>query len=230
MDFTKLVSLISKEALFFARADKFDDPFEGSWPKKNVEGRKEHFKKRFETENSDKNLSDNISRMQKTMLTFTAINCWHQNDHESAAMWKSYLKSNEGIAVQTSFQDLKECLDQESEHDIFLGKVKYIDYQNDYIKSANLLSPYVHKRKSFKDEKEIRALIIKFPEGGNVYEDDPPFENGVYVKIDLDILINKIFVAPFAPNWLVDLVQDVLEKYGIDKDVVQSNINSSPVF
>ena len=32
MDFTKLISLIDSQCLFFTRADKFDDPFEGSWP------------------------------------------------------------------------------------------------------------------------------------------------------------------------------------------------------
>lgn len=31
IDFTKFVSLIDSQELFFARADKFDDPFEGSF-------------------------------------------------------------------------------------------------------------------------------------------------------------------------------------------------------
>ena len=30
MDFTKFVSLLDRSALFFARADKLNDPFEGS--------------------------------------------------------------------------------------------------------------------------------------------------------------------------------------------------------
>jgi hypothetical protein len=37
MDFTKFVSLLDRSALFFARADKFKDQFEGSWTKKNFE-------------------------------------------------------------------------------------------------------------------------------------------------------------------------------------------------
>ena len=36
MDFTKFVSFIDSRRLYFTRADKFDDPFEGSWPKINV--------------------------------------------------------------------------------------------------------------------------------------------------------------------------------------------------
>lgn len=34
MDFTKFMSLLDTKKLFFTRADKFEDPFEGSWPKK----------------------------------------------------------------------------------------------------------------------------------------------------------------------------------------------------
>jgi len=37
--FTKFVSLIDSRRLYFTRADKFDDPFEGSWPKMNVVAR-----------------------------------------------------------------------------------------------------------------------------------------------------------------------------------------------
>ena len=36
MDFTKFVSFIDSRTLYFTRADKFGDAFEGSWPKMNV--------------------------------------------------------------------------------------------------------------------------------------------------------------------------------------------------
>ena len=39
-----------------------------------------------------------------------AINCWHMNDFESEAMWKLYLKSNEGIAIQSTYQRLIDSL------------------------------------------------------------------------------------------------------------------------
>ena len=40
MDFTKLVSLLDTKMLYLSRADRLGDPFEGSYPKRNVEGRK----------------------------------------------------------------------------------------------------------------------------------------------------------------------------------------------
>jgi hypothetical protein len=39
MDFTKLVSLLETKSLFFARADKLGDAFEGSMPHQNVNQR-----------------------------------------------------------------------------------------------------------------------------------------------------------------------------------------------
>jgi hypothetical protein len=39
IDFTKLVSILNSRSLFFARADQFDDPFEGSSTQANVEAR-----------------------------------------------------------------------------------------------------------------------------------------------------------------------------------------------
>jgi hypothetical protein len=39
MDFTKLVSLVDSRRLFFSRADRLGDPFEGSWPRINVQAR-----------------------------------------------------------------------------------------------------------------------------------------------------------------------------------------------
>src|SRR5260370_36919965 len=39
MDFTKLVSLLEKRALYFARSDRFSDKFEGATPKPSIKAR-----------------------------------------------------------------------------------------------------------------------------------------------------------------------------------------------
>ena len=41
--------------------------------------------------------------------------------------------------------------------------VKYIDYDTEFIDSGNFLGPFVHKRKSFAHEQEVRALVLKPP-------------------------------------------------------------------
>ena len=48
MDFTKFVALLEMRALFFARSDKLNDPFEGSLPKRNIEARYTNLHPEFE--------------------------------------------------------------------------------------------------------------------------------------------------------------------------------------
>ncbi|WP_431810600.1 hypothetical protein [Lysinibacillus capsici] len=85
------------------------------------------------------------------------INCWHLNDFESAAMWDLYLKSNEGIAIQTTFDRLKRSLNR-SKEEIYMGKVKYIDYRTERNFHRNTLSPFFTKRISFSHENDVRLL------------------------------------------------------------------------
>ena len=43
-DFTKFVSLMDRQSLFFARADKLGDPFEGSRTKLNIDQQQKNYK------------------------------------------------------------------------------------------------------------------------------------------------------------------------------------------
>lgn len=230
MDFTKLVSLIDSRRLYFTRADKFDDPFEGSWPKINVAAR-EIVPDEIKPEVRDKFLESmrNMGETNKHWPRYIAINCWHMNDHESAAMWKLYLKSNEGIAIQSTYARLKKSLiNDEALH---LGLVKYIDYDSEHIGDWNIFAPFVHKRKSFEYEQEVRVVLLKWP----IRDDNFDFtyetiDHGLQIKVDLETLIERIYIAPSAPSWFADLVKAVINRYGYTFDVVQSRLNENPVF
>ena len=220
MDFTKFVSLLDKQALFFSRADKLGDPFEGSHPKANIPLRAEIYK--------DEIPLQDISEIYKLLREFTAVNCWHLNTYESAAMWKLYLNSNEGIAIQSTFKRLKDSF-RDKKHDIFIGRVQYIDYEKDRI-SDDPLSSFVYKRESFKHEQELRAVIQKLPVKGLSPRSKRPFDSGVYISVDLGLLISRIYLAPTSPKWLFELVKSVLAKYNLDREVHQSSLDDVPVY
>lgn len=231
MDFTKLVSLIDSRRLYFTRADKFGDPFEGSWPRINVAARQ---KAVASAPSNARNLVAKAmtykGQINKMWPKYHAINCWHMNDHESAAMWRLYLKSDEGIAIQSSYKRLRESIiDDEA---VYLGIVKYIDYENEWIEIFNnALSPFVHKRKSFEHEREVRALVTKLPIGDTGIDfTQETINHGIKIKVDMQVLIEKIYIAPMAPNWLADLVTALLHRYGYDFEVVQSKLNERPLF
>lgn len=230
MDFTKLVSFIDSRRLYFTRADKFDDPFEGSWPKVNVAAR-EVVPEDIKPEARETFLASmrGMGEMNKHWPRYNAINCWHMNNHESAAMWKLYLKSNEGIAIQSSYSKLKKSLiDDET---VYLGVVKYIDYDTEYINEWNLLAPFMHKRKSFEYEQEVRALVTKWPVGEKRIDFNiDTIEHGLQIRADVEALVERIFIAPSAPTWFADLVKAVVNRYGYDFEIVHSTLNESPVF
>jgi hypothetical protein len=48
--------------------------------------------------------------LNKKWPRYSAINCWHTNEHESAAMWKLCLKSDEEIAVQSTYEKVRDSL------------------------------------------------------------------------------------------------------------------------
>lgn len=173
----------------------------------------------------------NLSQFSEILVKHTAISCWHLSEYESAAMWKLYLKSNEGIAIQSTFDLLKTPLKNDN-HDVFIGKVKYIDFQKDWMPEGNMLYPFVHKRKSFEHEKELRAIIqeLRYKKNGEIDWSKPLFDDGIYVQVDLVVLIDKIYLAPTGPKWLFELVKSITKKYKLDKDVLQSSLDDVPVY
>ena len=144
MDFTKFVSLLEKRALFFARADKLGDPFEGAMPINNIKSRYTSLK----PELSEKEILM-YEYLRVELRRFTLISCWHESSHESEAMWKVYSSANSGIAIKTNFDSfVASFITDEQMH---LGKVKYIDYDSekiqDDLKCQRLFRPKISKVK-----------------------------------------------------------------------------------
>jgi hypothetical protein len=42
---------------------------------------------------------------------------------------------------------------------------------------------------------------------------------GIYVNVDLNTLIEKVYVSPLAEEWYVDLIKSVMEKYNLNIEV-----------
>ncbi len=122
LDFTKFVSLIETSSLFFCRSDKLRDPFEGSLPLVNVKLRQEEPKPKNGYVDIFKPYSEMIGR---EIRKFIHLNCWHINEYESEAMWNIFLKSDEGVAIQSTVGKLKRSFHM-SQTPVFVGDVKYI--------------------------------------------------------------------------------------------------------
>lgn len=79
------------------------------------------------------------------------INSWHINDGESDAMWKLYSKNDDGVAIQSTFEQLKKSINK-SPKEIYIEKVKYIDHDTWEMKDGealNVFIPFILKKKMF---------------------------------------------------------------------------------
>ncbi len=230
MNFTKFVAMLENNGLFFSRIDRLDDPLEGSYPQANVVARQTTIDAIKHAEGVDigetfQQIGGFVERNRQWIM----VNCWHMNEHESAAMWKLYAQSNEAIAIQSSYTRLAHCLDKIA----YLGVMKYLDYAHDTFSDWNALLPTMHKRKSFEHERELRAVVWDLPivpvEG--ISFDAVPPEGGIWRKpLDLHELIERVYVAPTSPAWFKELVEQVVVRYGLDKPVYQSSLDSKPLF
>ncbi len=229
LDFTKFVSLLDRQALFFCRADKLSDPFEGSVSKANLELRRGNYERmpKLAQEIMDKRCDPSLKEMKKV----TCINCWHINEYESAAMWKLYLKSEKGVAVQSTIKRLRGSFNKQDE--IPIGKVKYRDYGVEVVPEYHPIFAFFYKRKSFEYERELRAAIQSIPGPfvqPEIDKTEQEIGDGEYVSIDLDILIEKIFVSPKAPKWFRELVESMVARYNVSKEISQSSLSSDPIY
>ncbi len=224
MDFTKYVSLLVEKQMFFSRADKFDDPYEGATSHANKPLRKIAYGDIPIPEEAFKQASE----FNEWARQWVYISCWHMNKHESAAMWKLYAKTDEAVAVQTTYAKLFEVLTKNT----YLGLVNYIDYEKDWLPEDNGFWPYVHKRLSFKHEQEVRGVILDIPltNNGSIDLKATNSEVGRSVSVSIDDLIEAVYISPTAPEWFADLVRSITTKYGHTYDVQHSSLSKEPVF
>ena len=230
MDFTKYVSLLEKQALYFARADKLGDPFEGSYSKVNESLRPLFMQRALGEKKIPEGTLENLAVGLKRIRQSTLINCWHQSPYESAAMWKLYAREEDGLAVKTDFNSFKTSFT--CSQSIYIGSVSYVDYNSHFIPESNTFFPYLHKRKSFEHEHEVRAINSRDPNQDDevsmqLYHD---LISGAYYEVDLSLLIQQVVIAPFAPDWFLELVKSVTTRYNFNFPVVKSTQADDPTW
>lgn len=220
MDFTKFISMLENSGIYFAQADTLGDPFEGSYSRGNEKNRKFVHSRQKEPPKEIDTLVEEINKRRKGIM----ISCWHYSNHESAAIWKLYAKSNEAICIQTDYNKLSRSIDEEAN----IGMVRYIDYENNWIPEKSYYYPFMYKRKSFEHENELRAIIdIEDIKQKDLYGNHT---NGYWKKVDMNYLIQKVYVSPDSPEWLLDLTKSICKKYGIKAKVVNSRLSGLPLY
>lgn len=226
LNFTKFVSLLDRQALFFSSVDRLGDPFEGSYPKANVDMREEFMAQK--TPEERQRISREVSAFTKGSRRHIVVNCWHRSGHESEAMWRLYSTESDGIAIKTDFSSFTQSFT--GDKNVFVGEVIYIDYDTEAIdEQGNEFARYLTKRKSFEHEAEVRAISLNVPmRNGDIDRSPGAAGAGIYHDVDAGQLIKEVVVAPLAEDWFVELVQAVADQHGLSVPIRRSSLADSP--
>jgi hypothetical protein len=155
MDLARYALLLS-HGLFFARAKSFTDPWGGGWGGGDL--------RRFQEENRALDRPAFDAALRRAMsarndaLRRHGVSCWHQSDHESAALWELYLPRGLGVAVRSSQEQLRDAVEASSRSLTMID----VSYKEDYSSlelNSDALKLLAHKRPEFAHEKEVRFLL-----------------------------------------------------------------------
>ena len=89
---------------------------------------------------------------------------------------------------------------------------------------ANELRLFVHKRKSYEHEKEVRAVVdIGLPEGSTN-------TTGLSVPVSIKELIENVYVSPNASEEFFYIVRSVIDKQNLDLKLTKSDLDKNPLY
>ena len=208
LDLSKFLDMLLSQQLFMSRSDKFEDQYEGTFSEPTFEEIKKI------AANNPKFLDYYKSHREKVV-----ISSWHINEYESFAMWQIFTKNNEGLAIQSTIGRLKEALHPENRIEQYIGNVNYIDYKKEYIPFDDTFFPFLFKRKSFQYEREVRIISDVSAQNISVNE-------GLKINVDLNQLIEKIYIHPKSENWYKKLVIELVSKLDFKIEIEKSDLES----
>lgn len=247
MSFAKFAALLHDKQLVLSPLHMFEDPYEGAGGKacnlkplaeavvNTMYDRSDEYVARMKAMNIDENKQIETVRLWLETgneyglwnRMFTFVNCWHENETESEAMWKLYTAHQpEGVAIQTTYGALKNAVDDE---DVKIGRISYEDFDMAFMPED---SYGWYKRKSFEHEREVRLLVE--PDDDTQEELAKGYKKGhsytLTVQVDLETLIENVYVSPYAHQWFHNLVGREMKLNGLEKPVVYSKMNEQALF
>lgn len=208
LDLSKFLDLLLSRKLFMSRSDKFEDQYEGTFSEPTFEEIKKL------SENNPEFLSFYKSHREKVV-----VSSWHINEYESFAMWQIFTQNSEGLAIQSTIGRLQKALEVEKDFNQFIGEVNYIDYKKEYIPFDDMFFPFLFKRKSFQYEGEVRIIA-------DLSDKDIKINDGLKIDVDIDQMIEKIYIHPKSENWYKKLVIELVSKLGFDFEIEKSDLES----
>lgn len=223
----KFTKLLEDRSLYFCNAKRLSDQYEVTIPNSTVQvWRKQLAVQGYSPEDVEVEISIRLNGWQYGgMKDLTLINCWSVSPHESYALWKIYLSNKpEGVAIRSTAGRLKSAIRLGKDpypETLYMGQVRYRNHiKSDELSRFNIVTT---KKTFYKFEEELRLFILNYPlsEGGLI----PPYDiaMGRNVSVDLEHLIQRVYVSPFAPDVVRHRVEDLLTSARLPLDLIRDS-------
>ncbi|KZM41409.1 hypothetical protein OA90_27390 [Labrenzia sp. OB1] len=217
----RFISTLSEGYIYFASANQFEDPFEGA----------------VAVQQPPQQTDPRYSEMETTEQAFfelkrlTKVSCWHRADYESDAMWKLYAGEHKGVAICTTPDRMRKAFKpyrlkpEYGVEDLWAGPVDYVDLTQVRMKGASMLGRFFFKHRAFEWEREFRlAISLRMAEEFAVSV--PP--GGIFVGVDLDILIARIVLGSTITGEERDIISDHVAQAGLKDRLELSSLLGRP--
>lgn len=202
--------LLFEKKLFFTNATGFSDKYEGVVPPRTQAYMSDHWAELVKgIVGPPIAFNEHLENTHARMRDFW-VSCWSISRDESYALWKIYLRgSRAGVAIRTNVKNLSDALNKASgpsAPDVYMSRVSY----SGYIKPEEL-SPWqilINKARHYSYEREMRLIL-------NPNWNDPQMmhladRRGTGVPVDLNVLVDHIYVSPFVGSWFRQIVEKVI--------------------
>lgn len=277
----RLLSILYSNRLYFSTIHSFSDKLEGTLTEKNFQ---ETLRRNLLKENTliakDEgydnakdifyNYSSDREKVQLLQFKhsfwqltrsfsnyFMFCSCWCLKEDEDNLMWERYGKENPtAVAIQSTVKRLITSM-SELKGNIHIGKIIYMDYQKDIMKSYENFSninledpdkvlelfytPIMHKRKLYSSEKELR-VVTSFNDVSNlccgrIYTSDIPYYSDTLTeimakipkRIEVGLDLTKLISSVYISPYAEDYLYQTLTRIIEDRNMETIKVRESEI-
>lgn len=246
MPFSKFISLLTYQALWFSKLSILQDRYEGLIPplvKARMQEEYKQWKAKFDSSEFHPQIDAWPTKNENDGRELSVVTCWFLGETETQRMWEEYGGSNEAVAVKSTIGRLAKCIRVPQDETVsHLGLVSYVDHNSHdmsrYEASQAIERAFLKDKSLFSHEQEVRLVTFNVkttactsPEGKPYTAEEVAgakmnnFENpGLYVGVYLNDLVTEIVVPPSAQGWFEKLVRRVVELKGLSAPVSRSQL------
>jgi hypothetical protein len=220
---------IKTRQLRLTRVDKFQDAFEGSVPKKQIDDQilllggaasrrammdsvAAHYPGMSRSPPPDEDPWLRITRLRRALTRSAHASCWSAGS-ESDVLWRLYCADGGcqgvGVALQTTLARLEQSV---AAHDLYVSPITYIPYHQAPAFTDEMDSLF-HKRHGFAAEHELRLLRFDQAHRNALIPKDatvPELPEHIYLDWVLSDAVEEIVISPYADVNYEDLARHAI--------------------